>query len=89
MRSLKNISAFALLTIFVMTVFIPENVFSQTVRVLITAGSFHFVLPEMPGAPLEADSFFMDEPVLNYSCNKSSRNSFNKTVLLYSSSLEA
>lgn len=61
MRSPRNISAFAALMIFVMTVFIPENVFPQTARALVPAGSFHSVLPEIPGEPIRVDSFYMDE----------------------------
>lgn len=61
MRSLRNISALAALMIFVMTVFVPEIVFSQTARVLVPAGSFHSVLPEVEGEPIVVDSFYMDE----------------------------
>lgn len=61
MKSPRNISAFAVLMIFVMTVFMPENALSQTARVLVPEGSYHSVLPEIPGEPIRVDTFFMDE----------------------------
>jgi formylglycine-generating enzyme required for sulfatase activity len=47
--------------IFVMTSLVPEIASSQTVRVLVSAGSFHSVLPEVPGEPIQVDSFYLDK----------------------------
>tara|TARA_R100000908_G_scaffold59748_1_gene36518 strand:+ start:123561 stop:124322 length:762 start_codon:yes stop_codon:yes gene_type:complete len=44
-----------------MTIFMPEVASSQTARVLVPEGSFHSVLPEIPGEPVPVDSFYMDE----------------------------
>ena len=59
MRSQKNISTLILM-IFVIIATMPGIVFSQTKRVLVPAGSFHSVLPEVPGEPIKVDSFYLD-----------------------------
>lgn len=61
MKSHTNISVFATLLFFVGAVLLPEAAISQTARVLVPAGSFHSVLPEIPGEPVPVDSFYMDE----------------------------
>lgn len=62
MRFQSNISVFSsLLLIFVMIALIPQIASSQTARVLVPAGSFHSVLPEVEGEPIQVDSFYMDE----------------------------
>lgn len=61
MRSQTNIFTFSIITIAVMMVFMPEIASSQTARVLVPAGSFHSVLPEVEGEPVTVDSFYMDE----------------------------
>ncbi|MFP8489073.1 formylglycine-generating enzyme family protein [Gracilimonas sp. Q87] len=64
MRSQKNIPVFTVLLVFVLATFIPEIVFSQATRVFIPAGSFHSVLPEVKGEPIQVDSFYMDDTVV-------------------------
>lgn len=61
MRSQKNIFALTCVMIFVMVAFMPEIASSQTVRVFVPAGSFHSVLPEVPGEPIQVDSFYLDK----------------------------
>ncbi|MDR9419917.1 formylglycine-generating enzyme family protein [Gracilimonas sp.] len=61
MRSQTNIFTFVLLTAFVMVALLPEIASSQTAKVLVPAGSYHSVLPEIPGEPVPVDSFYMDE----------------------------
>lgn len=61
MRSQTNIFTFAIITMVVMAAFMPEIASSQTARVLVPAGSFHSVLPEVEGEPVAVDSFYMDE----------------------------
>ncbi|MCH2450789.1 MAG: formylglycine-generating enzyme family protein [Gracilimonas sp.] len=61
MRSQTNIFILAIITMFVMMAFMPEIAFSQTARVVVPAGSFHSVLPEVEGEPVAVDSFYMDE----------------------------
>lgn len=60
MRSQTNISTFAITVMVVIAAFMPEIASSQTARVLVPAGSFHSVLPEIPGEPVPVDSFYMD-----------------------------
>ena len=61
MRSQTNRVILALPLLVVMTIFMPEVASSQTARVLVPEGSFHSVLPEIPGEPVPVDSFYMDE----------------------------
>ncbi len=61
MRSQTNIFTFTIITFVMMMLFTPEKASSQSVRVLVPAGSFHSVLPEVEGEPIQVDSFFMDE----------------------------
>ncbi len=61
MRPHMNISTFAIITMIVMGIFMPKIASSQTARVLVPEGSFHSVLPEIPGEPIQGDSFYMDE----------------------------
>lgn len=60
MRSQKNISILATVTMIIVA-FMPEITYSQTARILIPAGSFHSVLPEIPGEAIVVDSFYLDE----------------------------
>lgn len=61
MRSQTNIISLVIFTIVVIMLFTSEIAFSQTSRVLVPAGSFHSVLPEVEGEPIEVDSFYMDK----------------------------
>ena len=61
MRSLTNISTIVSVTIIVMVAFMPEIASSQTTSVLVPEGSFHSVLPEVPGEPIQVDSFYLDK----------------------------
>ncbi|MEX0843849.1 MAG: formylglycine-generating enzyme family protein [Balneolaceae bacterium] len=61
MRSQTKISTLATLMIVVIATFIPEITFSQTASVLVPEGSFHSVLPEIKGEPIEVGSFYMDQ----------------------------
>lgn len=45
----------------VMAVGINRTAAAQTQQVLVPAGSYHSVLPEIPGEPVQVDSFYMDE----------------------------
>lgn len=64
MRSQTNIFTVAMITIIVMAAFMPEIASAQTARVLVPAGSFHSVLPEIPGEPVPVNSFYMDETAI-------------------------
>ncbi|MDZ7805606.1 MAG: formylglycine-generating enzyme family protein [Gracilimonas sp.] len=64
MRSRTNISVFSSMLIFVFAAFMPEVASSQTARVLVPAGSFHSVLPEVKGEPIQVEAFYMDETVV-------------------------
>lgn len=61
MRSQTNIFILVTITMIVMMAFMPEIAFTQTARVVVPAGSFHSVLPEVEGEPVDVDSFYMDE----------------------------
>lgn len=64
MRSLINISSlnWLLAGIVALLLGIPaEDLGAQANRILIPAGSFHSVLPEVEGEPIGVDSFYLDE----------------------------
>lgn len=61
MRSQTNIPVFTILIVVLSTTFMPDTVYSQSERVLVPAGSYHSVLPEIPGEPIPVDSFYMDK----------------------------
>ena len=50
-----------LLSIALLLAFSPKDAWSQVQRIEIPAGSFHSVLPEIVGEPVEVRSFFLDE----------------------------
>ncbi|MGN8226806.1 formylglycine-generating enzyme family protein [Gracilimonas sp. BCB1] len=63
MRSQKNISRFTICTLTVMVallVSLLSPVMAQEERVMIPAGSFHSILPEVKGEPILVDSFYLD-----------------------------
>lgn len=59
LRPILSVTVTGVLLILVSSLINPVN--SQTPRVLIPAGSFHSVLPEVKGEPIQVDPFFMDE----------------------------
>ncbi|SMO46926.1 formylglycine-generating enzyme family protein [Gracilimonas mengyeensis] len=65
MRSLYNISLYSMLLLGMIAVELSETVNAQqTPRKLVPAGSYHSVLPEVVGEPVQVDSFYMDETVV-------------------------
>lgn len=61
MRSQVTKSALVLMIAITLAAVMPEMVFAQSARVMVPAGSFHSVLPEIEGEPVAVDSFYIDE----------------------------
>jgi len=64
MRIQISISLIIFLTMTIAMTFTPLNLYAQLDRILVPAGSFHSVLPEVVGKPIQVDSFYMDETVV-------------------------